>query len=68
MVQMLGWFSAEANRASRASRALAVPSAGSTICQHLQRHHALELRISRPIHDAHSARADSLQDLVVDQL
>ena len=59
---MWGWFSFEASRASRTSRARAVSSALGG--QDLQGHVALQPRVAGPIDFAHAARADGGKDLV----
>jgi hypothetical protein len=57
MVQILGWFSAEAARASRRNRSSACGSPGYPVGQEFQRDQAVQVRVARLVHDAHAAAA-----------
>ena len=61
---MLGWFRAEADRASFSKRLRRSWSDGQRLRQHLDRHLAPEPRVPRPVHLAHPARAERREDLV----
>ena len=64
IVQMFGWFSAEAARASRRKRVSAAGSSASS-GKKLQRDEALQPRVLGLIDHAHSAAAELLEDAVV---
>ena len=65
MVQMLGWLSAEAARASRWKRSTACGSLRHLGRQELQGDASAEAQVLRLIHDAHAAPAQLLEDPVV---
>ena len=64
IVTMLGWFRAEAARASVSKRARRSASRASSGRQDLDRDVAREPRVARPVHLAHAARAEGPDDLV----
>ena len=65
MVQMFGWFSAEAVRASRRKRSVVWRIVGAVVRQELQRDRPAELDVFGLIHDAHAARAERFENAVV---
>ena len=65
IVQMCGWLSGEAARASRLKRSTAWRVPGQLVRQELERHLAAEARVFGLVDDAHAAAADLLEDPVV---
>ena len=65
MVTMLGWFSAEAARASLHEAATPLGVAGRRRGEHLDRDAPPEARVDRAVDDAHAATADFPLDPVV---
>ena len=60
---MLGWFKAEADRASFSNR-LSRSGSEATPGQHLDRHLAPEPRVPRAVDLSHASRSDRSQNLV----
>ena len=67
MVQMLGWFNADAVRASRRKRLSASGSPARSWRQELQRDGRLQPRVLGFVDDAHAAAAELFDDAVVRQ-
>ena len=65
MVQMLGWFRAEAALASRRKRSRACGSAGERIGEEFQGDEAIEQSVLGFVDDAHSAAAETFEDAEV---
>ena len=65
MVQMFGWLSAEAARASRCEPLDGGGIAGSVGGQELQRHLAAEARVLGPVDDPHASAAEEIEDPVM---
>ena len=65
MVQMLGWFSAEAACASRSNRARGLRVARHVRWEELQRHKSTQAGILGLINDPHAPAAEFLDDSVV---
>ena len=64
MVTMLGWFSADAERASRSNRSIRSASAATSPRKHLDGDDAPEPGVAGPVDLAHAAGADRRDDLV----
>ena len=65
IVQMCGWLSAEAARASRSKRSSAGAIVGQLRRQELQRDVPAEPQVLGPVDDAHAAAAELFDDAVV---
>ena len=65
MVQILGWFNAEAARASRRNRSKACPSLARSVRQKLQGDESPKLRILSFIDHAHPTATELLEDAVM---
>ena len=64
IVTMLGWFRADADRASFSKRLQPLRIRGQRLRQDLDRHLAREPRVPRPVDLPHPARAERRDDLV----
>ena len=65
MVQMLGWSSAEAARASRWKRSMRLGIPGQIFGQELERHKAAERGVFGFVHHPHPAAAQLFQNSIV---
>ena len=65
MVQILGWFRAEAACASRSKRLRACESAGEPVGKELQGDKAVQLYVLGLIDHAHTTAAELLYDAIV---